>query len=144
LLPGIVESWGAAFDQIKQFIQNVINKVQELLDKIGEALRSIPGMQPSSREDAETLLERMKASGNWPGYAAGGYTGDGPANEVAGVVHRGEFVLSQDMLRALGSGGGMGGGRKIAETVNVYADTREGGFAAADGFAEQLAFNLRS
>jgi TP901 family phage tail tape measure protein len=27
------------------------------------------------------------------GFEQGGYTGDGPSNEVAGVVHRGEFVI---------------------------------------------------
>ena len=33
-----------------------------------------------------------------PGFAEGGYTGSGPANEVAGVVHRGEYVLPQEMV----------------------------------------------
>lgn len=32
------------------------------------------------------------------GYASGGYTGRGPADEVAGVVHRGEFVLPAEMV----------------------------------------------
>lgn len=32
------------------------------------------------------------------GWATGGYTGRGPADEVAGVVHRGEFVLPADMV----------------------------------------------
>ena len=32
------------------------------------------------------------------GYASGGYTGRGGENEVAGVVHKGEYVLSQDMV----------------------------------------------
>ncbi len=33
------------------------------------------------------------------GYASGGYTGDGGVNQIAGVVHKGEYVLSQDMLK---------------------------------------------
>ena len=32
------------------------------------------------------------------GYATGGYTGPGGVNEVAGVVHKGEYVLPQDMV----------------------------------------------
>lgn len=32
------------------------------------------------------------------GYASGGYTGRGGVNEVAGVVHRGEFVVPQSMV----------------------------------------------
>ena len=32
------------------------------------------------------------------GYASGGYTGSGNVNEVAGVVHKGEYVLPQEMV----------------------------------------------
>ena len=32
------------------------------------------------------------------GYASGGYTGQGGENEVAGVVHKGEYVLPQEMV----------------------------------------------
>lgn len=35
-------------------------------------------------------------------YAAGGYTGDGGKYEPAGIVHKGEGVLSQEDVRALG------------------------------------------
>lgn len=41
------------------------------------------------------------------GYMAGGYTGDGPKDEVAGVVHRGEYVLNSkavDNLDAMNEG----------------------------------------
>jgi TP901 family phage tail tape measure protein len=33
-----------------------------------------------------------------PGFQRGGYTGDGPANEVAGVVHKGEVVIPADQV----------------------------------------------
>lgn len=36
--------------------------------------------------------------GGGRGYATGGYTGRGPADEVAGVVHRGEFVVPAEMV----------------------------------------------
>ena len=36
------------------------------------------------------------------GYSEGGYTGDGGKYQVAGVVHRGEGVLSQEDISALG------------------------------------------
>lgn len=38
----------------------------------------------------------------------GGYTGDGPANEVAGVVHRGEYVIPADQVKRMRQGGGGG------------------------------------
>jgi lambda family phage tail tape measure protein len=36
------------------------------------------------------------------GFAEGGYTGDGGKYEPAGVVHRGEYVLPQDVVRREG------------------------------------------
>lgn len=36
------------------------------------------------------------------GFAGGGYTGQGGKHEPAGVVHRGEYVFSQESVRALG------------------------------------------
>lgn len=40
-----------------------------------------------------------------PGFSKGGYTGDGDENEVAGIVHRGEFVLDASTTKALRAGG---------------------------------------
>ncbi|MGR1581559.1 hypothetical protein ACSSNL_08825 [Thalassobius sp. S69A] len=37
-------------------------------------------------------------------FAAGGYTGDGGKFEPAGVVHRGEYVLSKEATRRIGVG----------------------------------------
>lgn len=36
-------------------------------------------------------------------YAEGGYTGDGPKYEPAGVVHRGEYVFSKETVQRLGA-----------------------------------------
>lgn len=41
--------------------------------------------------------DKYKGSG-YGGFAAGGYTGRGGMNEVAGVVHRGEYVLRKDQV----------------------------------------------
>jgi hypothetical protein len=38
------------------------------------------------------------------GFAEGGYTGSGGKYEPAGVVHKGEYVLPQEVVRALGVG----------------------------------------
>ena len=38
------------------------------------------------------------------GFERGGYTGDGPSNQVAGVVHKGEYVIPKDL--AVGHQGG--------------------------------------
>ncbi|MBK8667806.1 MAG: hypothetical protein IPN21_18450 [Burkholderiales bacterium] len=44
--------------------------------------------------------------GTWSMFAEGGYTGHGGRYEPAGVVHRGEGVLSQSDIRALGGPAG--------------------------------------
>lgn len=81
----------------------------------------------------------MASSGGWVGaigsamsngHSDGGYTGHGGKYEPAGIVHKGEYVLSQENLRALGgvsavenllhrakgysSGGMVGGGANTA------------------------------
>lgn len=37
-------------------------------------------------------------------FQSGGYTGDGPAGEVAGIVHRGEYVVPADAVDRIGIG----------------------------------------
>jgi hypothetical protein len=37
-----------------------------------------------------------------PGFADGGYTGEGSKHDPAGIVHKGEFVLTQEETRAAG------------------------------------------
>lgn len=38
-------------------------------------------------------------------FGKGGYTGDGPSNQAAGIVHRGEYVLDASTVKALGGPG---------------------------------------
>jgi lambda family phage tail tape measure protein len=40
--------------------------------------------------------------GLWSGFASGGYTGNMPRNQVAGVVHGGEYVLNAQATQMLG------------------------------------------
>lgn len=49
----------------------------------------------------------------YEGYAAGGYTGRGDKDEVAGIVHRGEYVLPQEMVDQTT------GTPKVGQTVNI-------------------------
>lgn len=44
------------------------------------------------------LLAKQQQAAEAQGYREGGYTGRGRRDEVAGVVHRGEWVASQDLL----------------------------------------------
>jgi phage-related minor tail protein len=37
-----------------------------------------------------------------PGFDTGGYTGDGPRKQVAGVVHKGEYVVPAEAVKRIG------------------------------------------
>ena len=59
------------------------------------------------------------------GFANGGYTGMGAANDPAGIVHKGEYVLNQEQTKRIGvqnlERGNFGGGDNI---VNVSVQGR--------------------
>lgn len=63
-------------------------------------------------------------STNPPGFMTGGYTGDGPAGEVAGLVHRKEFVFSAPQTERVGRGNleAIASGSESAITNNISAD----------------------
>ncbi len=60
-----------------------------------------------------TLLDEKKLKG----YSAGGYTGNGGVYDVAGLVHKGEYVLSQNDLR------NVGGRASVEAFINGKAST---------------------
>lgn len=62
------------------------------------------------------------------GFSSGGYTGDGGKFDIAGVVHRGEGVLSQEEISALGGPSGFMALRSMIK--NGFAD---GGFVGDGG-----------
>jgi hypothetical protein len=73
--------------EAKKPVEFVVNKV------INEALigtfNKIPGVD----------LPNVKLP---KGFAHGGYTGDGPKHEAAGIVHKGEYVVTKEQTKALG------------------------------------------
>ena len=92
----------------------------------------VKNMSPSktaSKSSAPATAERALS-----GYAEGGYTGDGDRYEVAGVVHRGEYVVPQPIMdnpRVVDAVG----------TIEAIRRSRGGGQSASstgnhDGFAE--------
>ena len=64
------------------------------------------GGNAGSTNDAEMIEKYFKEQygDNWEaemkrqGYASGGYTGYGSPDEIAGVVHKGEYVLPADLV----------------------------------------------
>ena len=78
------------------------------------------------------IADNWIPNGGRYGYADGGYTGDGAKFDVAGPVHRGEFVFSQEATRYYGvnnlarwhaagrSGGGFANGGPTGGTGNFF------------------------
>lgn len=58
----------------------------------------IKNMQPSKTAGSAAAATPAKAERVLTGYAEGGYTGDGDRYEVAGVVHRGEYVVPKPIM----------------------------------------------
>lgn len=71
----------------------------------------------------EQTFNRLKYGSASGGWATGGYTGQGNPNEVAGVVHRGEYVLPHDMVDQ-----STGSPKALGATYNIYV---EGVFATS-------------
>lgn len=101
-------------------VNGLIDGFQRIGSKIkGATLFTVNG-QSMSVGDFMALYHRVQAvtpsisgfvnliksalTGDWSdyqtstGYATGGYTGQGGVNEVAGIVHKGEYVLPQEMV----------------------------------------------
>lgn len=65
-------------------------------------LSSLGGMFSGTKTDASGSY--MTGSQVEDGFATGGYTGPGGKYEPAGIVHRGEYVFSQESTRRIGVG----------------------------------------
>jgi hypothetical protein len=73
-------------------------KEAEAQEKVeGSTARALVGVAES-----KATVEAIKASLSAVGFATGGYTGDGGKYDEAGVVHKGEFVLTKEKTAELG------------------------------------------
>jgi len=116
----------------------VRRSAQQTMDALDQLGRAEAGAK-SADADAKARLERLSQSGTAAqrqrankqlsklyggggggggGFALGGYTGRGGANDVAGIVHRGEYVLPKPMVdQNTGQPKAMGGVTNINITV---------------------------
>ena len=90
---------------IREGKEGVARELQSMADEIlGKMLEQIfAGMMGGFAQGLGGMLSGTGGFGAI-GYSQGGYTGDGPKLEPAGVVHRGEFVMSKAAVARLGVG----------------------------------------
>jgi len=123
---------GIKFDDgwMNSSLKGMLNKV--VFDNVSEALLNYALL--TDPEAVKSKLAELKAGGhNIQGathlgkelqknlFASGGYTGNGPTSQPAGIVHKGEFVVPQK--GALVSGGA---GKTVnVGTVNIHIQTND-------------------
>lgn len=78
--------------------------------------------------------------GAWGGFAAGGYTGDGPSGSVAGMVHAREYVVPEGGALVMR---GNDDEPRIGP-IYIQANDAAGGRAAADAFSNRLQELIRA
>lgn len=99
----------------------------------------IKNMQPGNTAEGAAAAKTPTATRSLTGYSDGGYTGDGDRYEVAGVVHRGEYVVPKPIMdnprvvdavgtiEAIRRNKLLGAGVPVAGSTAGYAD---GGFTS--------------
>lgn len=98
---------GEFYDTFKSGMIDALKGAESFSDALSKILEKLADMVLNSAFDA--LFRGATASGGWLtnifkglGFSSGGYTGPGPKNKPAGIVHAGEVVWSQDDIRKAG------------------------------------------
>lgn len=80
----------------KNFFESVSETIYDFFYKLGGG-GEMSSVGKGYLAERDRLRQWMHEQG-YEGYALGGYTGAGDRNEIAGVVHRGEYVLPQEQV----------------------------------------------
>ena len=115
-LAGVYNAIVTPFQKAFDFITGIPGKIVGAVGNIGQLLRDKLG-------DWDIPGPLGKVRDVIPGFAEGGFTGRGGVNDIAGIVHKGEYVIPQNQVdqmsgrpKLFGSGddridtGGIGGG----------------------------------
>ena len=115
-----------AIDRVMGAI-NAMNGAVNAANNLGNGI-DIKGMQQQAaalRKSGDTssakykgLINSIASSGG--GYSKGGYTGSGADNEVAGIVHKGEYVIPKSQVNQSTGQPKGGSGATIYQTNNIY------------------------
>ena len=107
----IQESAGDVAGNISQITQNAFNGMSDALtDFVMTGKADFRSLAQSILKDISAMIVKMmifnaiKSAASALGYSDGGYTGDGGKYTPAGVVHRGEYVITKEATSRLGIG----------------------------------------
>lgn len=121
LLPGIVQSWNEAFTQIGNFVQNVLNKVNDLIEKFSGLKLSVGPVDLSNANNG--VFEPSTWQPGGPAIGVNGSHAAGlasvPWDGYIAQLHRGERVLTAAESRDYG-----GGARVVVNMpITAYGET---------------------
>jgi tape measure domain-containing protein len=124
----------AAFDAYDA-VQNAKNAESYNSISNDSAKRSLQNTAKNGNaEQKARAVEQLKRFG-W--YATGGYTGPGAANEIAGIVHKGEYVIpKKDVDQSTGKPKSMGSTINVTNNNYTQIDYAKG--------IQQIGFMLRT
>lgn len=106
---------------------------KDLFEGISWNLQAMRGQHGGVGNQFVWVKSVNQNQGTWSMFAEGGYTGHGGRFEPAGIVHRGEGVLNQDDIRAMGGPAGFEALRRSLK--RGYAD---GGLVAPVPFVAPI------
>lgn len=127
------------FDKVKSGFEKFANGLKSIGTGIGSALKSVLGAIIGGISSVLGAVglggAKPAAGGATASFAEGGYTGDGGRLQAAGVVHAGEFVHPQPVVRRFGA--------PFLEGMRVGAITPENIGAFARGAGDRLLAGMR-
>lgn len=95
----------AALVTVQQEAQRTLNALDEALDAQAaannsdiDAMRKLNNLKKNGTPEQKQRAIEVGRRLGYPGFADGGYTGQGSKYQAAGIVHAGEYVLSREQV----------------------------------------------
>lgn len=108
LWEGIKSAAFGMFDSISQKVSSVVASIKSFLgfgddvEKMGAKIGNVAS-QVISKEHAGQITKTAEMAAN-TGFSSGGFTGQGGKYTPAGIVHKGEYVMTKEATSRLGVG----------------------------------------
>lgn len=120
IVSGVTDAIMSPFNRAVDMVRGIPGRIISALGNIGGLIRDTLG-----NFDIPGPLGRVRDV--IPGFATGGFTGHGGTNEVAGIVHKGEYVVPKNQVDQHSGLPMLGGGGNIHVEIhgNVVNETPE-------------------
>ncbi|SUT91546.1 phage tail tape measure protein [Actinobacillus lignieresii] len=104
MLEGIAGAIDVVISKIREWI-GLGNEAQKIkINDVTQSTVATANLVTGTVTQIAEIKETKARGGLVRGFASGGYTGDGYKYEEAGIVHRGEYVMTKDATSRLGVG----------------------------------------